>query len=69
MKWLLVYISLAQNNQVQDTLEFDTRELCEQRGIALLEFSARLGLKTQAICRNAETGEEFKIEIPKRTTA
>lgn len=64
MRWLLIYISVAQTNTVQDTLEFETRKLCEDRAIGLLRFSASIGLKTRAICRNAETGEEFEVKLP-----
>lgn len=69
MKWLLIYVVLGRDGPSGDTLEFESRELCERRGIGLLQFASGVKLKTRAICRNAETGEEFEVKLPPRTAA
>jgi hypothetical protein len=64
MKWLLIYTAIATNNSSSNTLEFETKEICVERGIALLEIQRTMGLRIVAVCENPETGEKIEIKIP-----
>ena len=65
--WLLIYTVVASNGATNEQLKFfETKEICEQRGISLLEFAATVGLRYSVVCRNADTGETFRVELPKK---
>lgn len=67
MKWILIFTAVASSEGLTPkSLEFSTKEECEQIGPALLDLVHKVSkFRGTAVCQNPETGESFEVKLPK----